>query len=220
MESKNLIRILLAEKFEFVRERFIRLIDGIGYIECIGEAVNEKEAIELSQKLQPDIVLIDILLSGSNGLDAAKIIKEGLPNIKILFLTMDVDSDYVRQAYQLNYEGIITKSIFRNEFLNAINIIAYGGKYFDAMILKNVANLNTSNSNKAEDQISITEREKDILKLIALNFCNREIAEKLFITSKTVEAHKHKLIAKLGMKNSRELHAYAISHFTNKGNPY
>jgi DNA-binding NarL/FixJ family response regulator len=215
MGSGNLISILLADNSILDRERFKRLLYEVKNIECIGEASNGTEAIELSRKLQPDIMLMDTLLSRPNFWETARIIRWNSIRTKILFLLWASDDEKLLQAaVQLNYEGIITKSISRSEFLNAINIVANGGKYFDAMILENVMNLNNGNLNKAGEQALISKREKAILELIALNMSNCEIADKLFISSRTVEVHKRNLIEKLSLKNSRELHAYAINETT------
>lgn len=210
---KNKLRILIAEDHISVREGFRFIIESQADMEVIGEADDGRTAIEMARELQPDIVLMDISMPGLNGLKAAAKLKRILPDIKILTLTRHTDTAFLHELLQAGISGYVLKQSSSSEIIRALRAIADGNNYLDPAITGKVFDKYTESQNRLRGDttgIPLSDREAEVLRHIALGYSNAEIAEKMSISVKTVEAHKSNSLKKLEMKSRKDIIRYAI----------
>jgi two-component system response regulator NreC len=208
------IRILIAEDHETVREGLRLIIDGQEDMQVCGEAANGREAIRLAQLLTPDVLLMDISMPELNGLTAAAKLKRVAPAIKILTLTRHTDDAYLQELMQAGVSGYVLKQSAANELLRAIRAIAAGGNYLDpamtGKVFGNYVGKSTRRPRGETRGTTLTDRESEVLRHIALGYSNKEIADKMDISVKTAESHKANCLRKLNMKSRKEIISYAI----------
>lgn len=207
------IQVLLAEDHQTVREGIKMIINAEEDMSVIGEADNGREVIHLAEKLNPDVILMDISMPELNGLIATAKLKRTLPKIKILTLTRHTDNAYLQELLQAGVNGYLLKQSAASELLRAIRVVTSGGNYLDPEITGKVLAGYTENKVKLRGEVRgerLTERESEILRHIALGYSNREIGEKMDISIKTVEAHKANALKKLDISSRREIMSYAI----------
>ena len=207
------IQVLLAEDHQTVREGIKMIINAEEDMSVIGEADNGREVINLAEKLNPDVILMDISMPELNGLIATAKLKRTLPEIKILTLTRHTDNAYLQELLQAGVNGYLLKQSAASELLRAIRVVTSGGNYLDPEITGKVLAGYTENKVKLRGEVRgerLTERESEILRHIALGYSNREIGEKMDISIKTVEAHKANALKKLDISSRREIMSYAI----------
>lgn len=216
------IRVGIADDHEIVRDGIKLLLEDEPGYEIIFEAENGKEAVESCISHEIDLVIMDITMPEMDGIEATKILKEKYPDIKILALTMLSEDQHIRKMIKAGASGYILKSSGKKELLKAINAIVNGQHYFSEeatqSILQELINPEISKQKDSED-VHITERELEILKLIVNEFTNQEIADKLFLSVRTVDAHRRNLLQKTGAKNTAGLVKYALNNilFNNIG---
>jgi DNA-binding NarL/FixJ family response regulator len=207
------IRIAIVDDHEIVRDGIKILLEDEPGIDIIFEAENGKKAVKLCSSNVPDIVIMDITMPEMDGIEATKIIKDANSDIKILALTMLSEDQHIRRMIKAGASGYILKSSGKEELLKAIKKIMNGQHYFsdDATqaILKELVSPEVKSSRQSE-QVHITDREMEVLKLIVDEFTNQEIADKLFVSVRTVDAHRRNLLQKTGAKNTAGLVKYAI----------
>jgi two-component system response regulator NreC len=209
----NKLRILLAEDHETVREGIRLIIQAQDDMEVIAEAGDGREAIGLAQELQPDIVLMDVSMPGLNGLLATAKLKRMMPDVKILTLTRHTDEAYLQELLQAGISGYVLKQSASSELLRAIRAIAGGSKYLDPAITGKVFDVYSEKLGKLRGETrgaKLSGRESETLRLIALGYSNKEIAEQFDISVKTVEAHKANALQKLDLKSRKDIIRYAI----------
>jgi two-component system response regulator NreC len=207
------LRILIAEDHQTVREGLKFIVDSQDDMETVGEAGDGREAVKLAQTLVPDLVLMDISMPELNGLIAAATLKRILPEIKILTLTRHTDAAYLQELIQAGASGYILKQSAPTELLHAIRHVADGGSYLDPALTGRIFAGFTESRNRlrgASDGAALSARESEILRCIAFGYSNKEIAEKLDLSVKTVEAHKANALKKLNITSRREIISYAI----------
>jgi two-component system response regulator NreC len=210
MTSK--LRILLAEDHKTVREGIKLLINNQPDMEVVGEADNGEAVIELSRKLDPDLVLMDISMPRLNGLKATKKLKEICGKVRILTLTRHTDDGYIRQLIKAGASGYVLKQSAPSELINAIRVVASGKSYLDPTLTQNVVN-NYAGSAQALRGIgtsTLSAREIEILRLIAWGYSNKEIAGRLDLSVKTIEAHKANAMKKMNMNSRIDIVRFAI----------
>lgn len=209
-----MVRVLLVDDHIVVRTGLEVLLNGKSGISIVGVAADGDEAINLAKELTPDIVLMDLSMpNGKDGITATKIIKEHMPDTKILILTMHDSDEYLFRAIQAGASGYILKSSPHEELLNAIHLIHKGNAYLTPSATKRLMNEYLIKMQQEGLQSSyeiLSEREKEVLVWIARGYSNKEIAEQLVISVKTVETHKSNLMEKIGLRTRPDLVKYAF----------
>jgi DNA-binding NarL/FixJ family response regulator len=208
----NLIRIFIAEDHETVREGLKLIINSQDDMEVCGEAADGQTAVEASLKLQPDVVVMDVTMPEMNGLKATQKLKHQCPNMKILALTRHSDDGYLQELLRAGASAYILKQSASSELLRAIRAINAGGNYLDPAIAGRVIGGYAKRilDNNSPNQTSVSERETEVLRQIAWGYSNKEIAARMSISIKTVEAHKANAMRKLDMGSRIDIVRYAI----------
>lgn len=207
------IKILIVDDHAIVRDGICSLLTLAGDMEVIGEAANGREGLEKVAKLLPDVVLMDIAMPIMGGLEAIRRIHKEFSEIRILVLTQYDDKDHVFPAIQAGANGFVSKTAASSELASGIRAVSAGESYLSPSIAKLFVEdyqrvALTEDMNDPYEQL--TDREREMLKLVVEGYKTRQIAEMLNITLKTVEGHKTSLMKKLGIHNNLELVKYAL----------
>src|SRR6056297_509966 len=208
------VKILLADDHKIVRDGIKLMLEPQAGIDVVDEAENGEKALDILKDQFVDIVVMDINMPVMDGITATKKIKEKFPNVKVLALTMSNDDLHIRQMIQAGASGYIMKSAGRQELKEAINAIMDGKHYFSDEATQSIMMdlVKGKGKSSSPDPIHITDRELEILDLIVQEYTNQEIAEKLYISSRTVDAHRRNLLQKTGARNTAGLVKYAFQH--------
>lgn len=208
------IRVVLVDDHKIVRDGIKLMIRQHPGVEVVAEAENGKEVIEICSKENIDLVIMDINMPQMDGIEATGRIKSNYPEIKILALTMSNDNVHIRKMIQAGVSGYIMKSSGTVELREAIDTIMDGKHYFSDEAAKSIMMDLVKNKGvaKSNEPVSITDREIEILELIVKEFTNQEIADKLFISPRTVDAHRRNLLQKTGARNTAGLVRYALTN--------
>lgn len=209
----NKLRILLAEDHETIRDGLKLLLNSRSDMEVVGEADNGRAALRLAEQFLPDVVVMDISMPELNGLQATKKLKEKCPRVKVLILTRHAEPVYLQELIQAGASGYVLKQSKSEELIRAILAVAAGQAYLDPAITENaVTQLRESGqiARGVAPQANLTAREADVLRLIALGYINKEVAARLNLSIKTVEAHKSNAMNKMGMKSRVDIVRYAM----------
>jgi two-component system, NarL family, response regulator NreC len=207
------IQVLLAEDHTIVRQGLRSILDGREGIQVVGEAQDGREAVEKAQQLQPDIVLMDLSMPLLSGLEATRQIKSQCPHIEVLVLTMHADEEYVFQILQAGASGYLLKQSAVGELVTAIQAVYEGDSYLSPAISRKLVDgyvRQAREQDKVDSYEQLTDREREVLHLIAEGRSTQEIADLLFISPKTVRGHRSSLTEKLGLHSNAELTRYAI----------
>lgn len=207
------IRVLLAEDHKTVRAGIKMIIDSEPDMEVVAEASDGHEAITQTKQFKPDVLITDISMPDVSGLIAAATVKRIAPSVKILALTRHTDQAYVQELLLAGISGYVLKQSDSEEMLRAIRILANGGEYLDPAITGSVFNLLSSSPRDltAEPHTKrLSDREAEILRRIALGYSNKEIADQIETSVKTVETQKASALRKLNIKGRNEIVNYAI----------
>jgi DNA-binding NarL/FixJ family response regulator len=206
------IKVIIAEDHEMVREGLKMIVNSQDDMEVVGEAGNGREAIELAKALHPDVVLMDISMPELNGLKAAATLKRIMSDTKILTLTRHSDEAYMQELFQAGVSGYLLKQSAASELTRAIHTVMRGENFLDPAVAGKVFSgyADRPKLRGERDNASLTNREEEVLCDIALGYSNREIADKLGVSVKTVEAHKSNAMQKLSISTRREIIRYAI----------
>lgn len=209
-----MIKILVVDDHAVVRSGLIMLLDGKNNMEIVGEAADGDEAIRMAQQLLPHVVLMDLSMPhGKDGLTATTELKKLLPDVAVLVLSMHDDEEYLFRAIHAGASGYILKSAPHDELITAIRSVAAGNAYLYPMATKRLMSEYIEKLKHGENTgtyEALSEREREILSLIAKGYANKEIAELLVISVKTVETHKSNVMEKLGLRTRPELVQYAL----------
>lgn len=211
--SSKTVRVILADDHELVRVGVRRLLMTDSNVDVVGEANTGEEAVYLVQQERPDIVFLDVLMPNMNGIDAAKKIKSLNQNIRVAMLTTFEDQYYLDQAMQSGADGYLSKEISRKELLDAVRQLMEGDRVFSKAVLSMMQGKTTTQAQTAGTMpVGLTKREEEILHLVAQGMTSQEIANKLFISPRTVETHRAHLMEKLGVSNTAGLVRFAFLH--------
>ena len=206
------IAILMVDDHTVFRSGLKLLLEIKGGFKVVGEAGNGEEALEQVRQLSPEVILMDLAMPGMDGLTTMLRVQEISPQAKILVMTQYADRAYLLPTLQAGASGYILKSAKSDDLIAAIKIVKEGQMYIDPAVAGTVMEDYRQRINvpKGERTDSLSEREKEILRLVALGHTSREIADQLVINTKTVDTHKGRLKIKLGIKTRAELVAYAF----------
>jgi two-component system response regulator NreC len=209
------IRLLIVDDHQIIIDGLKSLLEDEADIKLLGEANNGKEALDILRLLDVDIVLMDIDMPIMNGIEATKHILKDFPNVKVVILSMHKEGGLIKNLISIGAHGFLLKNSDQAQLIEAIRKVAYGDKYFSpevTMSLLNKTSINTSAFNGIDLLSKLTERETEILKLIAEGYSNKEIGEKLFISHRTVDTHRTNLMKKLDVNNIAGLIKFAIQN--------
>lgn len=214
MEKKY--KLMLVDDHKLFRDGLKFVINQMDNLEVVAEASNGAEFLDLLDKNEVDLVLMDISMPELDGIEATKIATAKYPGIKILVISMFCDEEYYYQMVQAGVMGFVLKEFGKNELENAISAVLAGESYFSQKLLRDII-LNLNSPSKArklqnDPDTKLTKRELEVLKLICEGLSNAQIADKLFISIRTVEGHKSNLISKTGVKNTISLVMYALKN--------
>lgn len=210
-----MIRVLIAEDHLLVREGIRALLERSGDIHVMGEASNGQEAIEMVEQFKPDVLIMDIMMPRMNGIQAAENIRDLKLPTQILLLSMYSDAGFVHQALQCGVKGYVLKSSVSDELLLAVHTVASGKTYLSRPISEIVVESATNPRPSLQDAdplANLSPREKEILQLIAEEYTSGEIGKMLFISEKTVEKHRARLMEKLNVRNLAGLVRLAVKY--------
>ncbi len=207
------VRLLIADDHKIFRQGIKKLLEEEPDLQVVGEAADGREVVKKATELKPDVILMDIAMANLNGLEATKQIKKVLPESKIIMLTMHKNEEYVLQSFQAGASGYILKEGAVEELVSAIRSINQDKSFLSPTVSKTLvdAYLRKMETGKTETPFDLlTDREREVLQLIAEGFTNREVAKQLFISVKTVEAHRAHIMQKLNIHDIAKLVKYAI----------
>ena len=205
----NTINVLIADDHTIFRQGLVSLLKNEETITIVGEARNGIEVVEVVNSNIVDIVLMDIEMPIKNGIDTTKTLQKLHPEIKILALTMYKTPSFIKQMLKAGAEGYILKDAGKEELLTAINTIIDGKPYHSALVTKSImASLHTKKNTKAP----LTERELEVIQLISDQLTMRQIAEKLHLSTMTIETHRKNIYLKLGVHNAAGLVKKALKN--------
>jgi two-component system response regulator NreC len=204
------IRLVLIDDHAVVRSGLRLLLDGQEDIEVVGEGGNAQDAVFRARALQPDVMLLDVVMPGESGIEVVpKLLKES-PETKILVLSMQDDPSYVREAFAAGAKGYVLKEAADEEVVSAVREVANGGSYVHPALGARMVAAEAAERAAAEAD-PLSEREREVLRLLALGHTNQEIAGQLYISVRTAESHRAHIMQKLRLSTRAELVRYALS---------
>jgi len=212
----NKISIILADDHQIFRDGIKSLLSDEENLEVVAEASNGDELLSLLKIYKPNILILDITMPKTSGIELAKIITEQYPDVNILILSMHKNEDFVVNAMMNGAKGYLPKDTSRQELLDAINNIAHGDEYLGKLISSNILKSYIKKSRFGFERMDkdepLTQREKEIIERVGAGLSNKEIADKLFISVRTVDCHKNNIMKKLKIKSTAELIIYGIKN--------
>ena len=205
-------RIVIADDHGTMREGLRLLLNSQPDLEVVGEAGDGREAIQLACELTPDVLLMDISMPGMNGLDATKKLKEQCPNVRVLTLTRHTDDGFLKQLLAAGASGYALKLSSADDLMRAIRTVSAGGTYIDPAVAGRLVSSAARSTHRPgpTPRVDLTEREEEVLRLIAWGHSNKEIASRLNLSVKTIEAHKANAMQKLNMTGRIDIVRYAV----------
>jgi DNA-binding NarL/FixJ family response regulator len=205
---KPKIRVLLADDHSVVRQGFRMILDAQPDMEIVGEARNGREAVELSAKLSPDVVVMDVAMPELNGIEATRRLTASSPRTRVLALSMHKDAAYVREILRAGARGYLLKDSFDSDLLAAVRAIAKGEGYLSPGVSDVV--LNDYRRHVSDPIDLLTSREREVLQMIAEGKTNKDIATTLNLSVYTVDAHRGRIMEKLNLHTTGELVRFAM----------
>jgi len=205
-----MINLVIADDHKIFRDGLKSIFDNQAEIDVVGEAANGAQVLDLLSKQSIDVILMDISMGESDGIGTTQIIKKKYPDIKVLILSMHNESGFIIKSMEAGASGYLLKNAGKEETIRAINTVFTGDTYYSNEVSEKILAHLTQKNNNNKGSIHLTKREKEILKLIAEEYTNPEIAEQLFISIRTVDTHRRNLLEKIGAKNTVGLVKYAI----------
>ncbi len=206
-----MISVVLVDDHAVVRSGLRLLLEAHEDIEVVGEAGNGKDAVFRARAFKPNVILLDVVMPGENGIEVLpKLLKES-PDTKVLVLSMQDDPSYVREAFAAGASGYVLKEAADEEVVSAVREIAGGGHYVHPALGARMVAAEAQERAAAEAD-PLSDREREVLRLLALGHTNQEIAKQLYISVRTAESHRSHIMQKLRLTNRAELVRYALTH--------
>jgi two-component system response regulator NreC len=204
------VRILIVDDHAVVRSGLRLLLEAEDDLEPVGEAGNARDAVFQARELKPDVILMDVVMPDQSGLDVVPTLLHERPETKVLVLSMQDDPQYVRQAFAAGASGYVFKEAADVEVVAAIREVARGGRYVNPELGARLVTAETAELRRAEED-PLSDREREVLRLLALGHTNQEIAQQLYISVRTAETHRAHIMQKLRLSSRAELVRYALS---------
>jgi len=203
------VKVFIVDDHEIFRDGLKMILNKSDEIDVIGEADSGEAFLKIMNQVDFDVVLMDLKMGGISGIETTEKALEIIPDLKILILSTYGEEEFLERIVQAGAMGFLLKNVLKETLYNAIKLVNSGKNYFSPELLPYFTKRVTGNEEKA---VALTDRELEVLKLIGKGFSNDEIAQKLFISKRTVDTHKNNLISKTGSKNIVSLLIYAIKH--------
>ena len=204
------IRVLIVDDHAVVRAGLRRVLDGEPDIETVGEAADAERAVFEAIENAPDIVLLDVMMPGKGGIEGMPAILQAAPDARVLVLSMQDDPRYVREAFDAGASGYVLKEAADTEVVGAVRAVAAGDRYLHPSLGARLFAAESEQRRRAADD-PLSDREREVLGLLALGHTNQEIAKMLFISVRTAETHRAHIMRKLGLGSRAELVRYALA---------
>ena len=204
------IRVLIVDDHAVVRAGLRRVIEAEPDLEAVGEAATAERAVFAAIEQKPDVVLLDVVMPGQSGIEGMPALLQAVPEVKVLVLSMQDDPHYVREAFEAGASGYVLKEAADTEVVDAIRAVAAGERYVHPALGARLVAADAEERRRAEDD-PLSEREREVLRLLALGHTNQEIAKLLYISVRTAETHRAHIMQKLRLGSRAELVRYALS---------
>jgi two-component system response regulator NreC len=207
------IRIMIVDDHQVVRAGMRMMLESQPDLEIVGECANGEEALQQVEELNPDVIVMDVTMPGMNGIEATRLIKQKMPQVAVLAMTIHEGSDYFFQMLQAGASGYVPKRVASTDLIQAIRVVASGQVYLEPSVATALVGDYLDRVKEGSEQDSydgLTAREREVLTLIAQDKNNQEIANLLTISVKTVERHRENIMSKLELHSRTELVKYAI----------
>jgi two-component system response regulator NreC len=204
------VRVLIVDDHAVVRAGLRLLLDAEDDLEAVGEAGSARDAIFQARSTKPDVILLDVVMPDQSGLDVAPQLLHEHPETRILVLSMQDDPEYVRQAFGAGASGYVLKEAADTEVVAAIREVAGGGRYVHPELGARLVAAEAAEARRAEED-PLSDREREVLRLLALGHTNQEISKQLYISVRTAETHRAHIMQKLRLSSRAELVRYALA---------
>ena len=204
------IRVLVVDDHAVVRTGLRRVLDAEPDIETVGEAPNAERAVFEAMAHKPDVVLMDVVMPGKSGIEIIPTLQQNAPQAKVLVLSMQDDPRYLREAFDAGASGYVLKEAADTEVVDAVRAVAAGERYVHPALGARLVEAEAAERRRA-DEDPLSEREREVLRLLALGHTNQEIAKLLYISVRTAETHRAHVMQKLRLSSRAELVRYALS---------
>ena len=204
------IRVLVVDDHAVVRAGLRRVLDAESDIETVGEAANADRAVFEAIEHKPDVVLMDVMMPGKSGIEGMPALLQAVPDAKVLILSMQDDPRYVQEAFDAGASGYVLKEAADTEVVAAVRAVAGGARYVHPALGARLVEAAAAERKRAEVD-PLSEREREVLRLLALGHTNQEIAKMLYISVRTAETHRAHIMQKLGLSSRAELVRFALS---------
>jgi DNA-binding NarL/FixJ family response regulator len=203
-------QILLADDHKLLLEAFTKLLESD--CEVVGTASDGRTLLELAPKLRPDVVVLDISMPLLNGLDAGRLLKQAMPEVKLIFLTVNEDPDLVTEAFRAGASGYLLKSSAASELFQAIQEVSRGRVYVTPLVARGMVDSFIKDPTHRKPSMELTPRQREILQLLAEGRTMKEVGAILNISPRTVAFHKYRMMEELRLKTGAELIQFAVKH--------
>ena len=204
------IRVLVVDDHAVVRTGLRRVLDAEPDIETVGEAPNAERAVFEAMAHKPDVVLMDVVMPGKSGIEIIPTLQQNAPQARVLVLSMQDDPRYLREAFDAGASGYVLKEAADTEVVDAVRAVAAGERYVHPTLGARLVEAEAAERRRAEED-PLSEREREVLRLLALGHTNQEIAKLLYISVRTAETHRAHIMQKLRLSSRAELVRYALA---------
>jgi two-component system, NarL family, response regulator NreC len=204
------IRVLVVDDHAVVRAGLRRVLDAEPDIETVGEAPNAERAVFEAMAHKPDVVLLDVVMPGKSGIEIIPTLQQNAPRARVLVLSMQDDPRYLREAFEAGASGYVLKEAADTDVVDAVRAVAAGERYVHPVLGARLVEAEAAERRRLEED-PLSEREREVLRLLALGHTNQEIAKLLYISVRTAETHRAHVMQKLRLSSRAELVRYALS---------